>query len=189
MAGKPPTYINIHGRKQGRGLRPFLLIIKILALGVCLGTLTALIILFFRHAPPTDQQGWTRELDILSQAYRVVILPSLITAMAAGGLLALDHPTIFLRMRWLQAKLIIIAVFFPMLHITMRSRMIDLREAVNLDIDERVLATIRQSLAEGTLLAIVVLVLLIILGRIKPRLGQDYGRTFGTHRRVPEETE
>ena len=34
----------------------------------------------------------------------------------------------------------------------------------------------------GTLLSIGFAMCLVILGRIKPRLGQDYGRTFGSRR-------
>jgi len=180
MANEPQIHENLHGRRQGRGLRPYLLIVKLFAIAVCVGTLTAVLALVFLHSPPADSRAWEFELLILGRAYRLLVIPSLGVAILMGLLLWKDHPIVFLRMRWLQTKLLVIVLCLPTLHVLMHLWMQRLTKLIPPDGDEALAEalTIRERLVGGSAAALSVAVILIILGRIKPRLGQDYGKTF-----------
>jgi uncharacterized membrane protein len=171
-------YRNIHGRKPGRGWRPWLLIPKYSAAAVFLGGLVSLFVLGFLPPAPTTQADWARLSTLIHDAYAFVIVPGLLGALILGLLLALAHPITFIRMRWLQVKLLLLAVFVPTLHVFMSHRSIALRDAVARE-DFAAAATLRKELLGGTLTAIAFALLIIVLGRIKPRLRQEYGRTFG----------
>lgn len=84
----PKTFANIHGRRQTRGLRPYLLIPKVLCVAGYFGGLLTMLV-------STDA----------SRIHRLIVLPSLIGAGLLGALLLALHGPILLRMRWLQVKL------------------------------------------------------------------------------------
>jgi hypothetical protein len=46
---------------------------------------------------------------------------------------------------------------------------------------------LRKQLFRGTVATLAFAVAVILLGRLKPRLGQAYGRTFGQKRKEPQE--
>jgi uncharacterized membrane protein len=183
MTNTPQEYENIHGRRQGRGIRPYLLIVKLFAIAVCVGTLTAVLALVFLHGRPTDGRVWEFELSILGRAYLLLVIPSIAVTLLMGVLLWSTHAKAFLRMRWLQAKLVLVLLCLPTLHLLMRHWMHRLGELVPPDaVNESATLAIRAKLVGGSAAALSVAVLLIILGRIKPRLGQDYGKTFALGR-------
>jgi uncharacterized membrane protein len=175
-------YQNVYGRRFGRGLRPWLLIPKYVCVAVFLGGLVSLLVLGFARPAPADGNEWAADAQIIRQAYPRVIVPALIGALILGVLLALAHPTIFLRMRWLQVKLALILVFVPTLHFFMSRRSVGLRDAVARQ-DFATAGLLREQLFRGTLAAAAFALLVILLGRLKPRLGRDYGRTFGRRTR------
>jgi hypothetical protein len=170
-------YRNIHGRKPGRGWRPWLLIPKYAAAAVFLGGLVSLLVLGFLPPAPTTQDGWARLSALIHDAYAFVIVPGLLGALILGVLLALAHPLTFIRMRWLQLKLVLITAFVPTLHVFMSHRSIALRDAVARE-DFAAAAQLRQELMAGTLTAIAFALLIIVLGRLKPRLAQNFAQTF-----------
>ena len=180
MPGMSPTgeYRNIHGRRPGRGVRPWLLVPKIVGAAVLLGGLVSLLVLVFARSQPTDASDWARHADLIRRAFTQVIVPALIATLLIGLLLALAHPGIFLRMRWLQAKLATMAVFVPTLHFYMSRRSVALGHAITRD-DFATAEALREQLFRGTVAAVAFVLIVIVLGRLKPRLGQHYGRTFG----------
>jgi hypothetical protein len=176
-----PRYTNIHGRRWGRGARPWLLLPKYAFVSIFLGGLVTMLILGFVQPRPETLAEWRRRELLLSHAYVRVIVPGLLGAILMGLLLLSTHFRVFIRMRWLQAKLVLLAVCVPSLHFYMRGKATALHAVLS---DESRADLTRAGelwgdLRLGTLLSLCFAVCLVILGRIKPRLGQDYGRTFG----------
>lgn len=157
-------------RRGGRGLRPWLLIPKLLCVCVALGALvTGTVIWVMLGAARAD---WLFAIEYI--IFARVMVPALVGAIFFGVLLFLQHPRIFIRMRWLQTKLATAAIFLPVLHVWVTSQFFALSRA-NSKADSATLIT--------TLgIAIVTFVVLIVLGRQKLRLGQDWAKDF-TRRR------
>lgn len=175
----PPPIQNVHGRKWGRGIRPYLLLPKYVCVSIFLGGLvTTLIHSTFMPAPATPE-AWRAWSERFTFAYTRVIVPALLGAMTMGVLLLTTHLRAFIRMRWFQAKLALVALGVPTLHFLMRARSSALRTHLTQPIpDPEQTASLAAGLRTGTALVIAWALILIFLGRIKPRLGQDYGRTF-----------
>lgn len=180
----PGEYRNVYGRRPGRGLRPWLLIPKCVCAAVFLGGLASLLVLGFRPPPPANQDDWLRLADVIRRAHTGLIVPALVGALALGVLLALAHPFVFIRMRWLQTKLALIAVCVPALHVYMSHRSIALRAAIARK-DFANATLLREQLFHGALAVIAFALAVIILGRLKPRLGQNFARTLTRPRAEP----
>ncbi|HPU34462.1 MAG TPA: hypothetical protein PK184_17340 [Phycisphaerae bacterium] len=185
MAGTR-DYQNIHGRRFGRGARPWLLIPKVLFVAVFLGGLVSLLVLGFLQPTPTTAAEWTAQLTIIRQAYRCVIVPALAGALLTGVALTIVHRGVLLRMRWLQVKLALIVAFVPTFHLFMAGRSLALQDAIT-RVDFAAATLLRKQLFRGTVATLAFAVAVILLGRLKPRLGQAYGRTFGQKREEPQE--
>lgn len=154
-------YRNIHGRKGGRGLRPWLLIPKVVAVALIIGGLAAVLVLDQATrslAMTTDQVRLVGRLIGLLFKYQIV--PATILALVLGLLLLLQHPRQFLRMRWLIVKLLLVAVTVPAAHILLRSQVQRMQESPPAQVGPCVAGIL------GGFLAI------LLLGRLKPRLGQ-----------------
>ena len=173
---------NVHGRKWGRGVRPYLLLPKIVCVATFLGGLVSLLVLLLLPEPPQTREAWIAQAELVRRGFGWVIVPSATGAVVFGSLLLRCHFRVFLRMRWVRVKLALIAVFVPGLHLFMRSRSIRLARLVEGDGDLAEAAVVRGELAAGTLAALGFVLVVIFLGRIKPRLGQRYGRTFASTR-------
>ncbi|GMU25080.1 MAG: hypothetical protein AMXMBFR13_51510 [Phycisphaerae bacterium] len=173
-----PEYENIYGRKWGRGLRPWLLVPKILFAGTFIGGLVTVLVLGFYYSPPQTPADWVAYSQLIQRAFTRVIVPALLGAILTGIALAMAHPMVFLRMRWFQAKLVLLIVCVPVLHVFMWGRSVALREAVTRDNDLVKATLLREQIYRGTIAALVFAVAVVVLGRIKPRLRQAYGRTF-----------
>jgi hypothetical protein len=172
-----PEYQNIYGRKWGRGLRPYLLIPKFIFVAGFLGGLITLLVLGFLGPAPKTAAEWARDAEFIRQSYVRVIIPALVATLLAGAALAAAHLPVFLRMRWLQLKLGLIVVLAPTLHLFMSGRSLAVRRAVA-DGDFVNARLIREQLFHGTWIALVFALAVILLGRLKPRLGQNYARSF-----------
>jgi hypothetical protein len=177
-SGTPSSFPNRFGRRPGRGIRPWLLLPKLLAVALYFGGLGAMAVLWFSSGFRTLAAIDPRRLLILQHIGHLAIylvVPSLLAALAFGIALLLQHPRQFIRMRWLLIKLAIIAAFVPTAHFFVSSRVAILR----IDFANRASGDpAARQLAFGLIAAVFVSACIIILGRLKPRLGQNWARTF-----------
>lgn len=150
---------NQYGRTWGRGIRPWILIPKYLAVSLLLGGLASVLVLALcSSGQGTANQDQARQL--IRTLFRFLIIPATISSILLGIFLLLQHPRPFLRMRWLILKLILVALITPLSH-ALLSR------------------AIHHQIGMGPFLkypacALTGFVLISILGRLKPRLGQAY---------------
>ncbi len=176
-------YRNIHGRRGGRGLRPWLLSIKLLAVAAMFGGLCGSLVVcqlglsWFATLP--GGEALTRTAPLLRAMYLYLIVPALLAAILAGvGLLTL-HARTLLRQRWLQVKLAILVVLVPIGHMVMSAQLAAVRQTAAQGLrDPAPLASFRN----GVIMLIVAFGLVILLGRLKPRLGQNWAKV---HARLP----
>lgn len=172
---------NIYGRRPGRGLRPYLIVLKILSVAAFFGGLMVVLIVVLGRPVPRSPASWHDEIALVHRIYTGVIIPGLVAALVFGTPLFASIWRVMLRMRWFAVKMILIAVAVPALHLYMRSRSLAVEALLAQPApDLQHASALRAQMTAGTVLAIVFAVAAIILGRVKPRLGQDYGRTFGT---------
>lgn len=170
--------VNQFGRKSGRGIRPWLLLPKVIAIGLCLGGLAAALVLWlasgFEGLPANDP----RRLDLIGQMRTLMlclIVPALLAAIIFGVLLLLQHPRAFVRMRWLIVKLASIAVVVAGGHVFVSSRLRLLRDGYHAGIADPSAA---RQFALGLAAVLAGSVWITILGRLKPRLGQNWAKTY-----------
>jgi uncharacterized membrane protein len=173
----PTQYQNIHGRQWGRGIRPYLLFPKFVFVGIFLGGLVNLLVLVLLHPLPATVRDWLQYLVMIRRAYEYVIVPAMIGAIAMGLLLLSTHFRAFVRMRWFQLKIMMVAIGIPMLHVFMYKHFTALQSALARD-NLAAAAAIRTHLQWNTVGALVFALTIAFLGRIKPRLWQNYAKTF-----------
>jgi len=164
------AYQNKHGRRPGRGLRPWLLIPKILSLCALLGGFLAAAVLLHASHPTTHAQ-WASLIATISTIFTRLIVPAVFCVVLSGILLYFQHPKVFLKMRWFQVKVVLLILLLPPLHLTGRSLIHKARKALAVDDLDRV-AELMQYFTITADLAILALVIVIVIGRLKPRLGQ-----------------
>lgn len=167
-------HINMHGRKGGRGIRPWLLIPKYLCVSVYFGSLVAMAVLLAMGDGPTF------DVDLAIRAIGFFMtIPAGVLSAVFGVLLLLQHPQAFLRMRWMQAKLLVVSMVLPGLelcgiwyyrglvasHDTWENGQLSYFIWRDGEHDLRWLLYI----VVGTIVAAICA---IVLGRLKPRLGQ-----------------
>lgn len=190
-------YLNVHGRKGGRGLRPWLLIPKLIAVAGYFGGLAALAVLaaVLCEADPATAGGLVK--GMLAVFWFVLAPAALVASLLGLGLLAL-HGRVLLAMRWLQVKLGLLVAALPVIHFVVLERL------------ERVARLagplVRDSLAYGpfdaagmrsaasdllfaTLAVMGLLAGVIWLGRHKPRLGQNPAAAYRKARAAQGETQ
>ncbi|MCC7203644.1 MAG: hypothetical protein IT441_01060 [Phycisphaeraceae bacterium] len=162
---------NIHGRKPGRGIRPWLLIPKVLCFATLLGGLIAALGIAMSARPddPASAQQAARTIAVI---VHWTIIPGGAGAFLFGLLLLLQHPAVFLRLRWLQLKLVLLPALI-LLHLYTRH--------LNKSLPDHPATPGNLTSLRGMLLAAVLLTALIIfLGRHKPRLTQNWAKDFPT---------
>ncbi len=178
-----PTYQNQHGRKPGRGWRPWILLPKVLAVAIYFGGLAAVLILWFTsdlpglkatnpHAVGSDLTAIINQMHLL---FSRLVLPSLFVTDVLGVLLLLQHPRLLLKQRWLQVKLLLLALVLPAMHLFYLARFHTLVDAVQ-GSGEQVSAA--QQLTWGLPLLLIASAGIIVLGRLKPSLGQNWARSY-----------
>jgi len=167
--------VNQFGRQAGRGIRPWLLILKILCFAIAVGSLVSALVLWAARR----SAGGLDVVDTLHLLLAQVMVPALSGAIFFGLLLLLQHPGILLRQRWLRVKLILLACSLPVLHVLAASQLDNLRTLL-LPLDSSPRPTSLPLVLGAT---IVVFVIAIFLGRIKPRLGQNWGKDYPLPRR------
>jgi hypothetical protein len=145
---------NVYGRRGGRGLRPWLLIPKVIAVAMLLGGLAAVLV--------TLSGGG--DVASVQRLFLLLVIPGSTLAILLGVALTLDAGwRVMLRQRWLVAKLVIGALGLPAVHVWAKLSL-DAWEAGNHAAADRLLA--------ASAAALVVTLALLILGRLKPRLGR-----------------
>jgi len=177
MAGRT-AYTNIHGRRWGRGVRPYLLIPKILCVSVFFGGVVSTWVLVFLQPTPATVEEWLARAALSRQAFVWIIVPAIVGALLTGSMLGWMHLRAFLRMRWFQVKLLVVVLCVPALHVFMRTRSVELRAVLNQPDGLVAASQLWSQMRVGMIVTIGFALVMIILGRIKPRLGQDYGRVF-----------
>jgi hypothetical protein len=175
-------YRNVHGRRWGRGARPYLLVLKLAGASGFLGGLVSVLVVVLLSARPNTAEGWLTRAELIRRAFVFVIVPGLTAAMFSGLLLLASAWRALIRMRWFRVKALLVAVVVPALHVWMRNRSLDLQHAVSEPVDLRAANTIHDEMLVGTAGLILFALVIITLGRVKPRLGQSYGRTFAKQR-------
>ena len=177
-AGPSKDYVNVYGRKGGRGGRPYLIVLKLICVAGFLGGLMTLLALTLVGETPASQQEWQVRADLISTAYRWVIIPGVTGAEIAGLILLASVWRVLIRMRWLIVKAVVVLVCMPSFHLILSDRSEDLHAVVSAGADLPAAAAIHTQMQAGAAAALAVGIVILILGRIKPRLGQDFGRTF-----------
>jgi hypothetical protein len=176
---------NVHGRRRGRGLRPWLLAAKILGVILFVGGLSALAGLAW-GAPdpdassPGDPVMARAKWKFLVECMHWLLVPATIgggmVAIAAGLGLWLQMPRRFLRMRWFPVKIALAAILIPTFHLWGRSTALSLHEALDKPARLAEVRPLWDQLAIVFLLAFLAMLPIVWIARIKPRLGQRYGK-------------
>lgn len=171
---------NIHGRKPGRGARPWLLLPKLIFVAFYLGGLAATVALWlisrFPALHPSDPKRlWT--LNLVGNLLEFFVVPALLLAIIMGLALLLQMPRLFLRMRWMIVKLISLFLLIPASHFYLSSRLALLRQAFLNDTSD---PTLERQFTWGLLAALAGSTWIVILARLKPRLGQNWARTYAS---------
>jgi uncharacterized membrane protein len=167
-------------RKAGRGFRPFLLIPKVLAMAVYFGTIFSTVIMWLVQIGCRDMTNlnlstvMTQVMMIRSMIVYVAV-PALLLTLILGVLLLLQHPKPFLKLRWIRVKLLLVGVGVPVFHVFMASRLYHFRQLV---LSGTIDASLRTQLSLGFVLLLIWSMLVIWLGRHKPRLGQNWAQSF-----------
>lgn len=164
------AYVNKFGRKGGRGLRPLLLIPKVLGVGAYFGGVTAATALAFSTHPASIAE-FHALADTISRIFLFAAVPGLVVAILCGIGLLIYHGRVFWRLRWFQVKFALVVVSVPVLHLWMSTHVRFLRTydpAETTMPPEGALMWIRG----GLVAAMTTGAMIIVLGRHKPRLGQ-----------------
>jgi hypothetical protein len=164
--------VNQHGRRGGRGIRPWILLPKVIAVGLYIGGLASALMIWITSDFAAMGKSDPGRLVVINQVAHLVeylVVPSLLLALITGALLLLQHPRELIRMRWLQVKLLGLAALIPSAHLYCSSRLGLLRDAFNSGQANDAAAT---QFTWGLSLALAGSLLIVILGRLKPRLGK-----------------
>ena len=179
----PPT--NRFGRHPGRGRRPFFLLPKLIAVALFVGSLASILVIWFGSGfaslPPADPRRLLL-LRLIGLLVRFLTVPALLAALLFGLALFLQHPRQFIRMRWLIVKLATLAILIPAAHLFLYTRMELLRDAFA---HHTTNPTADSQFAYGFATVLAVSIFVVILGRLKPRLGQNWAQSYAPSRPAP----
>ena len=168
-------YVNEHGRRRGRGIRPWLILAKLIGLFCFIGGLFAAAGLMFGGPLPADRAEWKLAAEYLHW----IIVPGMvgggILALAAGVCLWLQMPRVFLRMRWFKVKVVLVVVLVGGFHLWGRFTALMLHEALDKPARIAEVPPLWDRLSLILLLAFFAMLPIVYLGRVKPRLGQPIG--------------
>jgi uncharacterized membrane protein len=175
---QPRAVSNVYGRRGGRGVRPWLLVPKVVAIALYVGGLAAVAFIWvgsnYNAMPPDDpRRQWL--LNLVGRMMVFFVVPALLLAVVLGVLLLLQHPRVYLRMRWLRVKLLVLLIVIPFGHFWCRTQTLKLRDPAT-SIEARRAAASRLSVGLiGTLIGSIGAV---VIGRARPRLGQNWARDY-----------
>jgi hypothetical protein len=164
--------LTLPSRRAGRGVRAWLLIPKVIAVAIYVGGLAAVlgVWIFSDFASiPLDDPRHELVLRIVSRLMVFVVVAALLLAIALGAALFLQHPRLFLRARWFQVKAGLIAIVVPVSHFYCRWCFTQLAHVT----DAAANAALARQLTAGLTFALLGSILIVIIGRLKPRFGQN----------------
>jgi len=148
--------VNRFGRKPGRGIRPYLLIPKLLCVATYFGGLVSAGAIAWAQTP--------------AEAVALLERADLAGWLCAKVALLVQHGRVLLRMRWLRVKLVTLAIAVPLLHWVVSGRLAAARE-LGPAADPETLARAYNQFRLALAGAIVVSAWVVFLGRHKPRFG------------------
>jgi len=163
--------VNRFGRKGGRGLRPWLLIPKVLAVcGAFGGTAAAWVVMLTLDNAATHESV-VAQAHVVQRLINWLVYPCVAAAALLGVALLTLHGKPLLRMRWLWLKLIVVILALP---IPVRMAYDDATWLVEADSKLNSAYPAGGALMGAVHLSIALMLwaLVIWLGRHKPRLGQ-----------------
>jgi hypothetical protein len=155
-----------------------LLLPKVIAVGFYIGGLATANVIWFGSGFSGLDKGDPQRLWIINLVGRLMlwlVVPSLLLALVLGVGLFLQFPRQFIRMRWLVVKLASLAVLIPSAHLFLSSRLLLLREAFVHHTTQEQAAS---QFGWGLVLTLIGSLWVVVLGRLKPRLGQNWARTY-----------
>lgn len=162
-------------RRRGRGIRPWLLTVKLFGVILFVGGLAASAGLMYGAPAAAD----LRERRLLAECVHWILIPGTIgggiLAIAAGMSLWLQMPRTFLRMRWFRLKLLLLVVLVPTFHLL--GRLTAMKLYTVLDEPGGGLSeagALWDRLAAVFSAALLSMLLIVWVGRVKPRLGQKF---------------
>jgi len=161
---------NVIRRSGSWGTRRLLLFVKYLGLIGALGGLGALSALVVFAPEPQSIEEWV----VLRAAMRAIFWPcvfgGLMTTIAAGLILLFRQPRVFFPLRWFRVKVVALLVVVPSLHVSARSRVHRLDEAIAAERLEEL--SLRWAETGRVLLfAFVAMIIVAAIARFKPRFG------------------
>jgi hypothetical protein len=148
-------------------MRPLLLIPKLLAVCAYFGGVCATAAVWFS---PWVALDLVDRVAIVRQLFVGLVVPALVVSLLMGGCLLLQHPWQFVRMRWLQVKLAVVAIGVPFAHIYMAGRL----QAVRAGVDPAA----HGQFSTGLILLLAGSAAVIVVSRVKPRFGQNWARVY-----------
>lgn len=167
------------GRKRGRGLRPWLIQLKLAGLGLFFGGVAALVAIGALGPEPVDAAGWVQLRGVMRAVFWPCVFGGLVVAIAAGLALFAHHPRVFARTRWFRLKFVLLLVCLPSLHLGARSRVTAFYAAIETEALPELPAR-QDHVTIAFALAFVVMAAIAMIGKFKPRLGEELGaRTRG----------
>jgi uncharacterized membrane protein len=172
------TIVNKFGRKGGRGIRPWLLLPKVIAFCVYLGGLTTVLVLWVASDFQSLDLGDPRRKMVLDQVSRLMVflvVPALLVTIVLGVSLLMQYPRHFLRTRWLRVKLLSLVIVIPASHFYCETRFVQLRVVS----DQQRSNVLARQLTMGLGGALIGSAWIVVMGRLKPRLGKSPVPTTG----------
>jgi hypothetical protein len=108
-------------------------------------------------------------LDLVGLLMVRFVVPCLLVVLLLGIALLLRSPRSYLGLRWVQVKLLALLIMIPTAHLYCRSRILILRDPAR---TPQVHVAAGRQLAGGILATLAGSVVIVTVGRLKPRLGQ-----------------
>jgi len=166
-------YVNRYGRRGGRGWRPWLLLPKSISVAVWVGGLASLTVIAW-SCPARSSEAQFIRCELAQSLFWMLLTPALALSIGLGVLLTLQHPRAFITMRWWMLKIALalgaLLPFWGVLAWTLHRLHVEPIEAA-------LVHQLRWALAG----ALLVTLLMFVLGRLKPRCGQNPARTQRMH--------
>ena len=120
------------------------------------------------HGP----EGWRLLRGMMRAIFWPCVFGGVLVTITARICLWMRHPVVFSRQRWFRLKVALLAVCIPSLHLMARGRVQAFSDAID-DDNLEVLADLWRGVTQAWIIAFVVLLLVAMVGRVKPRLGQN----------------